>query len=90
MGLTLIPRSLRAEESKTKFDNDDEIRLTTWMKTNLIMLCLSVTNCIKIELDLIAKYQPPLNIKSNKSPDNILFRQDLSLLRNLTKLGSKS
>jgi len=52
-----------------------------WMKNNLIMHFVKIDNPMEFEIFLINTYEPPLNLKDNKSNANETFRKELSKLR---------
>lgn len=81
-GYKLIPRDKDPNTGKTKYRLEDEIELSKWMKSNLIMYFLPTTDYKKIEIKLITHFNPPLNLKDNKNHVNAEFRKLLSNLRN--------
>jgi len=80
-GYKLIPRDKDPNTGKTKFDIKDEQELSEWMLTNLIMFFLPTADFNSIEIKLINKFNPPLNIKDNHNEINSDFRRLLSSLR---------
>ncbi|MBU3179183.1 hypothetical protein KPL47_23095 [Clostridium estertheticum] len=66
---------------KYKFIDEHEEKLSKWMKDNLIMHFVRVDNPMEFEIYLINTYEPPLNLKDNKSEKNRDFRKELSRLR---------
>jgi hypothetical protein len=80
-GYKQIPRDKDPNSGKTKFNDQDEQRLSEWMHSNLIMFTLHTTNFKDIEIQLINHFNPPLNLKDNKNPINSDFRRLLSVLR---------
>ena len=84
MGFKKIPRDENnPENGKTKFNAQDEEKLSDWMKENLLLFYKS---CSKEEVeenetDYILRYNPPLNLKGNHNEENRLFREKLSELR---------
>ena len=55
--------------------------LSNWMKTNLMLSYITVTNPQDYEQDLINHFNPPLNIRDNRNPINAEFRRNLSEMR---------
>ncbi|MBU3109807.1 GIY-YIG nuclease family protein [Clostridium gasigenes] len=66
---------------KYKFTNRHEDQLSKWMKDNLVMNFVAIDNPMEFELYIIKTYEPPLNLKDNKSERNKVFRKELSILR---------
>ena len=64
-GYKLIPRDKDTFSGKTKFNEHDEQELTKWMHLNLIMFFLPTLNFNDLEIKLIDKFNPPLNLKDN-------------------------
>lgn len=82
MGFKQIPRdSNNPDNGKTKFCDTDEKKLSTWMKDNLLLFYFANNEYEKLELELIAQYNPPLNLKNNHNPINREYRSLLSNLR---------
>ena len=81
-GYKLIPRDKSPESRKTKFDLNDESKLSEWMNLNLIMYFLPNSDFEDLENKLIDKLNPPLNLSKNKNLINESFRKNLSKLRN--------
>lgn len=80
MGLKKMARD-KVENSKTKFCETDEDKLTEWMQNNLVVLSFANENCEELENKMIAVLNPPLNLDKNKNTENRDFRKELSLLR---------
>lgn len=80
-GYNQIPRDKNPNSDKTKFNNYDEEKLTEWMHSNLVMFFLPTVDFNTIEIALINRFNPPLNLKDNHNPINREFRQLLSSLR---------
>lgn len=71
-----------SKSTKYRFDKDSEVRLSQWMKTNLIMhYCTGIDNVEIIESMLIEAFNPPLNLSKNKNEINKEFKKYLSELR---------
>jgi len=85
VGWKLIPRDKDPNTGKTKFRIEDEIKLSEWMHTNLIMYFLPTSDFNRTEIELIKYFNPPLNLKDNKNIINADFRTQLSNLRNNRK-----
>jgi hypothetical protein len=83
LGYKQIPRDSDQKNGKTKFNYQDEQKLSEWMHSNLIMFALPTTNYNNIEIMLINHFNPPLNFRNNKNHFNLNFRQLLSDLRTL-------
>lgn len=63
MGFRQIPRDKNPESKKTKFENEDESKLSEWMSNNLILFYLpGQSDYDKLETALIDILNPPLNI----------------------------
>ena len=80
-GYDKIPRDKDPNTGKTKFKNDDELRLSNWMNSNLTLYFLSNLNHNEMENELIKEFNPPLNLSKNKSDINQSYRKELSRLR---------
>ena len=93
MGFPKIPRDKNnPDNGKTKFNENDEERLSQWMRENLLLF-YSVENreqeqIENLEKKLINDYNPPLNILGNNNPINKEYRALLKRLRNRTSLSS--
>lgn len=66
---------------KTKFHEDDEHTITQWMRKNLLVLVAPNANCDKDEKELIAIFNPPLNLINNHNIINQSYRKLLKKLR---------
>ena len=66
---------------KTKYLDKDEQAITKWMKKNLLVLFVQNYNCETEETDLIATYNPPLNLNKNKNVINREYRSMIKQLR---------
>ena len=80
MGFHKIPRDkAKPENGKTKFNEEDETKLSSWMKENLLLLYSTDKNTgaemKKWEQELIAEYNPPLNIQENNNLINKEYRE---------------
>lgn len=84
-GYKQIPRDKDPNSGKTKFNEKDEMKLSEWMHSNLIMYFLPTSDFKSIEINLIKHFNPPLNLKDNKNLINIDFRKLLSNLRSSKK-----
>lgn len=71
-------------KKRTKFNPEDEQKLSEWMKANLILYYSTSKDYLKIEEELIKSLNPPLNIKDNYNIENKEFRNLLSKLRKLS------
>ena len=80
-GYPKIARDKDPNTGKTKFNEIDEIELSKWMKSNLVLFFLSNMNPNKFEDELIKIFNPPLNLSKNKNTINLEFRKKLSELR---------
>lgn len=80
-GYKQIPRDSDPTTGKTKFNIEDELKLSEWMWDNLIMYFLPTLDFSNIEIELINHFNPPLNLKDNSNIINIDFRRLLSSLR---------
>jgi hypothetical protein len=80
-GLKKVPRDKDPSNGKTKFGLTDEMKLSKWMKQNLIIFHAKNSNPESNELALINKYNPPLNLSKNTNELNKEFRENLSNLR---------
>ena len=81
-GYQQIARDKVQSNNKTKFHPQDELKLSEWMRINLIMFAFPGENYIAVEKQLINYFNPPLNLKGNKNPVNSAFRQIVSSYRN--------
>ena len=85
-GLTLVPRDVNnPSNGKTKFGDNDEQKLSEWMKANLLFYYCVNTQVDCLEAMLIKRFNPPLNLQGNKSPVNADYRKELSRLRKKDK-----
>jgi hypothetical protein len=82
-GYKKIPRDRDPSNGKTKFQLNDELKLSNWMRSNLILYYAVSSNPDKHELDLINKYNPPLNLSKNHNEINRGYRYNLSILRRM-------
>ncbi len=82
-GFKKIPRDKDPSTGKTKFSVNDEIRLSLWMKENLILFFATSSYPEKYEIQLINRYNPPLNLSKNRNGINKVFRDNLSKLRSV-------
>ena len=80
-GYKQIPRDSDPTTGKTKFNIEDELKLSEWMSDNLIMYFLPTSDFNNIEIELINHFNPPLNLKDNSNIINFDFRRLLSSLR---------
>ena len=83
-GYQLIPRDKNPKSTKTTFKDDDEAKLSSWMKNNLLFYHCANNKSEVNEQVLIDTYDPPLNLdKSQVSKDskNKEFRDAVSALR---------
>ena len=80
-GYQKVPRSVHKDDGKTKFTIADELKLSHWMKNNLILYFLPNNQPENLEDLLIKKFNPPLNLAKNKNPVNAEFRNLLMGLR---------
>jgi hypothetical protein len=78
-----VPRDKNPNTGKTKFSDEDEERLSKWMKENLTLFFFNNDNSASNENILIKKFNPPLNLDKNKNLVNQTFRKELSRLRNI-------
>lgn len=78
-----VPRDKDPNTGKTKFSDDDEEKLSKWMKENLTLFFFKNDNSVSNENFLIAELNPPLNLDKNKNLVNQTFRKELSRLRNI-------
>lgn len=80
-GYPKIARDKNPSNGKTKFKKSDEIKLSEWMKSNLVLFYKSNMSPDTLENELIEELNPPLNLSKNKSSINHKFRKKLSELR---------
>lgn len=85
LGFKLIPRSKNnPDDGKTTFEKSDEIKLSQWMKDNLIVYYTIVLDDIdSVENKFINSYSPPLNLSKVPMDRNQGFRSELSSLRSM-------
>jgi len=81
LGYQQIQRDKGQNNGKTKFNYQDEQKLSEWMHSNLIMFALPTIDYNNIEIMLINHFNPPLNLKGNQNNVNLDFRRLLSNLR---------
>jgi len=80
-GYSKIARDKDPSNGKTKFKENDEIKLSEWMKSNLVLYFKSNLNPNLLEDELIKELNPPLNLSKNNNNENIEYRSKLSELR---------
>ncbi|MBQ7639413.1 MAG: hypothetical protein IJS91_00265 [Bacteroidales bacterium] len=81
-GYTLIPRDKKTPNNgHVRFSPDDERGLRSWMKENLIFHFLPNDAPKALESELIARFNPPLNLSENENLVNSDFRATVSALR---------
>lgn len=79
-GYEFVPRKERDTKHK-KFCIEDEIKLSDWMKNNLLLAYKKNDNPLPFEDELIAGLNPPLNLSKNHNQVNADYRTLLSKLR---------
>lgn len=80
-GYRQIPRDKDHLSGKTKFTETDELNLSRWMTSNLLMFYFVNPDWKADEIQLINYFNPPLNLKDNHNEENLAFRQSLKHLR---------
>ena len=84
-GYKKIPRDLNnPKNGKTKFLEEDEIKLSQWMNESLVLFFndkLDNYDLESLEYDLIDYYRPLLNLSKNYNAKNKNFRKELKRLR---------
>lgn len=80
-GYKFVPRDKKPDSTKTKFADNDEQAITTWMRKNLLVLFAQNGNFEADEQELIDTFNPPLNLDKNHNAVNSDYRQQLSTLR---------
>lgn len=80
-GYTKIARDKDPSNGKTKFYEADEIKLSEWMHSNLLLFFRSNLYPDNLENELINELNPPLNLSKNSNIINQKFRKKLSELR---------
>ncbi len=80
-GYVKIARDRDPSNGKTKFKESDEIKLSDWMQSNLVLYFKSNLNPNDLEDELISELNPPLNLSKNSNIINQEFRKKLSELR---------
>lgn len=80
-GYKKIVRDKDPSNGKTKFKETDEIELSEWMQSNLVLFLKKNLDPEKLENELILELNPPLNLNKNSNPVNQKFREKLSKLR---------
>lgn len=74
-------------DGRYRFNKKRESELSEWMKNNLQLIYWTDIGGLRdqglegLELELINKLDPPLNIKSNNGSINLQFRKELRTLR---------
>jgi len=76
-----IARDKDPSNGKTKFLQKDEIKLSEWMQSNLVLYFKSNLKPHIMEDELIEELNSPLNLSKNKNTINREFRTELSNLR---------
>lgn len=84
-GYKQIPRDKNPNSTKTKFTETDEVKLTDWMKENLLMFFYPTSRYNEVENLVINHFNPPLNLSKNKNITNKDYRSLLSKLRTLKR-----
>ena len=69
----------KPNNGKTKFNEQDELELSQWMKTNLLLFYIENDEYKEEKQNYIDTYDPPLNLIKNEKSDNLEFRKSLSL-----------
>lgn len=80
-GYAKIARDKDPSNGKTKFKETDEIKLSEWMQSNLVLYFKSNLYPDELENKLISELNPPLNLNKNSNIINHKFRERLSELR---------
>lgn len=80
-GYKFVPRDKNQLSQKTKYNDEDERKITLWMRKNLLFLSVGNYNPDSDEQELIDTFNPPLNLQNNNNLVNIEFRKQLSRLR---------
>lgn len=80
-GFTKIPRDRDPSTGKTKFNENDEKKLSRWMQSNLLLYFKSNSSPGILEEVLIRELNPPLNLDKNRNMVNRKFRKRVSELR---------
>ena len=80
-GYAKIARDKDPNNGKTKFKETDEIKLSKWMQSNLVLYFKSNLKPDDLEDELIRELNPPLNLSKNSNIINQKFRKKLSKLR---------
>ena len=82
MGFKPIPRDVSdPHNGHTRFLPEEEVRLTDWMKDNLLVYFFPNDDYEAVEEELIASLNPPLNLMKNHNPVNSELRSHISYLR---------
>lgn len=82
MGFKQIPRDAKnPSNGHVRFCAEEEARLTAWMKENLLFYLNPNEACEALEDELIAIFNPPLNLSKNSNPVNSELRALISLRR---------
>ena len=80
-GYKQIPRDKDPNTSKTKFNETDELKISDWMRSNLLVYMLPSFDFKNIEVYLIDHFNPPFNLDKNRNVINADFRKNLKQLR---------
>ncbi len=80
-GYAKIARDKDPSNGKTKFKETDEIKLSEWMQSNLVLYYKSNFLPDELEIELISELNPPVNLSKNSNIINLKFRERLSELR---------
>lgn len=77
-----VPRDKnQPNNGKVKYSNENEDRISLWMRDNLVLLFCVNNDCESLECELIERFNPPLNLMGNYNPANAEFRDWLSSRR---------
>ena len=80
-GYSKIARDKDPSNGKTKFKETDEIKLSKWMNSNLVLYFKSNLHPDNLEDELILEQNPPLNLSKTSNTITRKFREKLSELR---------
>lgn len=88
LGFVPIPRdNVKPANGHTKFQPDEEVRLTEWMKGNLLVYFHTDKGYKAMENELISTLNPPLNLSKNANPVNSEIRALISELRTKVQIS---
>jgi predicted GIY-YIG superfamily endonuclease len=81
---------LSGTKKKHRLSDEDEKKVSSWLRSNCILMYKGNKDCESMEQDLINELDPPLNIKGNPHHNNSSYVNLLSQLRDNSGEGVSS